>query len=81
MVETIINAIIDFACGLADVIMFLLPMSPFSALELAFDNQLLRHINYFLPVGEALNILTAWGIAILGWYLYSLILRWVKAVR
>ncbi|MDR0325038.1 MAG: hypothetical protein LBI19_02945 [Oscillospiraceae bacterium] len=88
MVETIagwlqgaVNGLIDIAAGLADAIFWLLPTSPFAALELAFDSTLLGHINYFLPVREALNILAAWGFAIAAWYLYQLILRWVKAIR
>ena len=81
MVEGIVNTLIDIASAIADGLMWLLPISPFSTLELVFDNDLMGHINYFLPVQEAVNILVAWGVAIGIWYLYALVLRWVKAVR
>jgi hypothetical protein len=81
MVEGILNTLIDIASGIADGLMWLLPISPFSALELVFDNNLMGYINFFLPVQEAVNLLVGWGVAIGLWYLYALILRWVKAVR
>jgi hypothetical protein len=81
MVDAIFNGIIDVGAGIADGIVWLLPKSPFSALELAFDSDLLGYINYFLPVQEALSMLTMWGMAIGGWYIYKIILRWVKVIR
>jgi hypothetical protein len=81
MVAGIVNTLINIASGIADGLVWLLPMSPFSALELAFDSELMGYINYFLPVSEAVNLLAGWGIAILAWYLYMLILRWIKAIR
>jgi hypothetical protein len=77
----LVNGLIGVMSAIADGIIWLLPSSPFTALELAFDNDLLGHINYFLPVSEALNLLVAWGISIASFYLYKIILRWVKALR
>ena len=81
MVEGIVNTLIDIASGIADGIVWLLPISPFAAMELVFDGELMGYINHFLPVQEAVNILVGWGVAIGVWYLYALILRLVKAVR
>ena len=77
----VVNGGIDMLSALADGIVWLLPTSPFTYLELAFDSKLLGYINYFLPVSEILGILTAWGAAVGGWYLYKIILRWFKLIR
>jgi hypothetical protein len=79
--NSILNGIIDVMSTIADGIVWLLPKSPFAALELAFDGELLGYMNYFLPISEMLNIMVSWGIAIAAFYLYKIILRWVKALR
>jgi hypothetical protein len=77
----IANWLVDAFSKLADGVVWLLPPSPFAALELAFDGEILRYVNYFVPVKEALDILVAWGTTIAGWYLYQIIMRWAKAIR
>lgn len=58
-----------------------LPASPFKLLELTPLKDILGYINYFLPMDFILSSLTAWGSAILIYYAYHIILRWVKAVE
>ena len=77
----VINWFIDKVALLGEGVTAILPRSPFTYLNVALDAKWLGYINYFLPVSEVLNILVAWGAAILLWYAYQILLRWVKAVR
>lgn len=61
-------------------VVFLLPDSPFSLLDMTPLHDYLGYINYFVPLDFIINLLTAWGGAILVYYAYHIILRWVKAV-
>ena len=57
------------------------PIEPFiQTIANGFGSQLLGYINYFIPISEMLGALTLWLIAIGGYYLASIILRWAKAV-
>lgn len=71
----IINQVWTFIQGL-------LPRSPFQAFynEYVINSDLLKNINWFLPVGEAIAILEAWILAVTTYYLISAILRFAKII-
>jgi hypothetical protein len=63
-------------------LMSVLPTSPFSS----FINSLeqlpyLGYLNYFVPVGTFLKIGAAWLSAIALFYLYSIVMRWVRMIE
>lgn len=63
-------------------LMKVLPLSPFAD----FISQLetlpyLGYINYFIPIGTFLKIGVAWLGAIGLFYLYSIIMRWVRMIE
>lgn len=62
-------------------IVSVLPDSPFTLLDMTPLHDYLPYINYFIPMDYILSTLTAWGAAILIYYCYHIILRWVKAVN
>ena len=65
----------------ADTLKSVLPMSPFAPFIDQFSNlPYISWLNWFIPVGEIINVLTAWLGAILLFYAYSIVLRWVKAI-
>lgn len=65
----------------ADTLKSVLPMSPFVPFIDQFSNlPYISWLNWFIPVGEIINVLTAWLGAILLFYAYSIVLRWVKAI-
>lgn len=67
----------SFANSLASV----LPRSPFSQFLAQFENlPFLGFINWFIPIGTCIDILLAWLSAIALFYLYSIALRWLKAI-
>lgn len=59
----------------------LLPDSPFTAISNTPIAQYLPWINWFVPFDFVVLTLTTWLIAVGGYYVYSVILRWVKAVE
>lgn len=76
----------DFMKGILDALGSLvekvLPTSPFRPFINALGNMsFLGYLNWFVPVGTLIKIAAAWGGAIGIYYLYSIILRWIKAIR
>ena len=78
---TVVNGAIELLALLGDAIVFLLPTFSFGNVLDGLDPQLLRAVNYYVPVTLMLDTAQAWIIAILMWYLYQIVLRWVKAIR
>jgi hypothetical protein len=78
---TIVNGVIELIAKLGEAIIWLLPKSPFSAIQNLFDGEWLGYVNYYIPIAEMVNFASAWLLAIGLWYLYAIILRWVKAIR
>lgn len=80
MWDTLSDALVSMAVGIIQ----LFPASPFSILDslsgtAAYD--WLRMLNWFIPIGTFVGILEAWlsGIAI--YYIYQIVLRWIKVVE
>lgn len=65
-----------------DTVLKVLPTSPFrdfiSTLE---ELPYLGYLNYFVPIGTFIKIGTAWLGAIALFYLYSIVLRWIRAIE
>lgn len=67
--------------GLIDNIVHLLPQSPFAEfLDEFSDLPALGYLNWFFPVRDCLRVMVAWLAAIALFYLYSVIMRWVKMI-
>lgn len=65
-----------------DWVLKLLPTSPFSAYIDALENiPFLGYLNYFLPISTFIAIGEAWLVAVGLFYLYSIILRWIRAIE
>jgi len=59
----------------------LLPDSPFKLIDNSPIKDLLPYINWFIPFDFMVTTFTAWLVAIAVYYVYSVILRWVKAIN
>lgn len=71
----------DWASGFFDRIIAILPLSPFQRFVDWFDNlPYLKWFNWFFPVTECLSVLAVWLVAVALFYLYSVIMRWVKLI-
>lgn len=65
-----------------DWVLGLLPTSPFTAFIEACGNlPYLGWLNWFIPVGKMIAIGEAWLISIGLFYLYSIVLRWIRAIE
>lgn len=65
----------------ADTILRALPHSPFDQYISMFEKlEYLGYLNWFIPVGAFLKILSAWVAAIGVFYIYSIIMRWIKMI-
>lgn len=74
MFNEIINA---FAAAVIKV----LPLSPFQQYIKEFSNlPYLGYLNWFLPIGSFIKIGMVWLVAIGTFYIYSIVLRWIKAI-
>ena len=63
-------------------VLALLPTSPFTQFIEACSNiPYLGWLNWFIPVGQMLAIGEAWLVAIGLFYLYSIVLRWIRAIE
>ena len=79
--DSLYNALIRVVNYVVDNLSLILPMSPFRP----YINQLqdlpwIGVVNYFVPIGTMLDIMFAWVTAMGLYYVYALILRWVKIV-
>jgi len=58
-----------------------LPDSPFTMLDNSPIQSILPYINWFIPLSSMVSILEVWLSAIAVYYVYSAVLRWVKAIN
>ena len=66
---------------LVDQLVRLLPTSPFADFIDDFANlPWLGVLNWFLPVQQILTVMAAWLAAVSLFYVYSVIMRWVKLI-
>ena len=77
----IINSGLSWLKSMIAAVIDLLPDSPFQIEIPDFVTDIIGYVNYFIPIGSMLKILTAWTAAILVWYVASLLLRWIKAIE
>lgn len=65
----------------ADTLSEVLPKSPFRQFLDSFaDIPFLGYLNWFVPIKEILIVMVAWLGAVTLYYLYSIIMRWLKVI-
>lgn len=75
--EWLLEKLADFGNTLLSV----LPKSPFSDLLNSFaDMPFMGWINWIFPIREFIYIGSLWLACITTFYLYSIIMRWIKAI-
>lgn len=75
----------DMLSGLWDafaaMLQTVLPLSPFQRwVSAAQGLPYIGWLNWFFPVGECLAVMAAWLTAVGVFYLYSIIMRWLKVI-
>jgi len=77
---SVFNSIMQAIKNLLVWVLDFLPNSPFAALDNSPVAQYLPYINWFMPLPFMLSTMELWLTSIAVYYVYSAILRWVKAV-
>ena len=70
--------------ALALKVINLLPESPFVILDEVSRSEFyewLRILNWFIPVNTFVSILEGWLVAVSIYYVYQIVLRWVKVIE
>lgn len=75
------NFIISSLGAILTLIVSLLPKSPFALIDNSPIAEYLPTINFFIPVSQIIAIGQAWLLAIGSYYLYQIVLRWIKAIE
>ena len=64
-----------------NTILKLFPKSPFLVLnQFALDSDLLKYLNYLLPINEIVVFTEAWLVCVGVYMIYSAVARWVKLI-
>lgn len=81
----IFMGIMDWLASLGNVALAILPNSPIQAGIATQGFQgfqtIMGNINYFVPIGTFITILTSYATAVLIYYGLRVILRWAKAIQ
>lgn len=68
--------------GFLEFLASVLPLSPFRGfIDSIGSFEYLGWLNWFFPVGDCIKVLAAWVAVISTYFVYSIILRWVKAIH
>lgn len=65
-----------------DWVLKLLPTSPFTSfINACSDMPYLGWFNWFVPVSQMIAVGESWLVSIGLFYMYSIVLRWIKAIE
>ena len=65
----------------AELLKEVLPTSPFREfLDRFSEIEYLGYLNWFVPVGDIIVVMELWLGAVSAYYLYSVVMRWVKVI-
>ena len=77
LLNSIIKNLADFLKTEIDI----LHASPFQAVNNSDVSSFLGTLNWFIPVSQMVAIGETWLVAVGLYYLYSIVLRWIKAIQ
>lgn len=76
----IANFFIDNIVSLINLILAILPDSPFANIDFSVFAPYLGFINWLIPVGQMIAFLFVWGTAVLIYYIYSVAMRFTQVI-
>lgn len=80
MLDSLSDALVSFAVKVVE----LFPESPFTVLDRLSSSEFyewLRMLNWFIPVNTFVSILESWLVAVGLYYVYQIVLRWIKVIE
>lgn len=78
--DALSDALVSFALGVVN----LFPTSPFVILDELSNSEIyewLQMLNWFIPINTFVAILETWLSCVALYYMYQVVLRWVKVVE
>lgn len=82
MLLKLLQGILDGLGALLRLVIGLLPTSPFDGLRaVSLENEWIGFLCYIVPMPEIIATLEAWVVSVSAFYLYSSVLRWIKAIE
>lgn len=79
-----LDGLTDALVSLALTIINFFPQSPFRPLLDRFHDSdiytILCYVNYILPISDMLAILSLWIVGVSAYYIYQLVLRWIRVI-
>lgn len=81
LVKDIFTQVGTFLSTMINGLVSLLPDSPFTIISNSPIASYLKYINWFLPFDFAVQLLQIWVVSVSSYYIYSVILRWIKAIE
>ncbi len=78
--DSLTDSLVSFAVSVIE----LFPTSPFTILNELSNSEFyewLQMLNWFIPVGTFVSILEGWLTCVAVYYVYQIILRWVKVIE
>lgn len=76
-----LNLIIKALGAVLSFIFKILPTSPFTLISNSPIAPFLGTLNYFFPISEMILIGEGWLVCVGSFYIYQIVLRWVKAIE
>lgn len=79
----LINNIISIVSDVLNSIFGLLPNSPFNMdnIDISAISEYVSYLNWILPLDNILIITMSWLVAISIYYVYQIIMRWIRAIE
>lgn len=79
---TLVNSLISAIGFLGNSIIGVLPNSPFSGINIRIiPEDLFSALSWIIPFETILTIFNTSLIAVTGYYIYQVVLRWIKAIK
>lgn len=80
MLDGLTASLVEFAISVIE----LFPESPFLILEELSTTEfydLLRFLNWFIPINTFITIFDTWLVGVALYYAYQVVLRWIKVIE
>ena len=75
------QTLINLASALLETLCRVLPTSPFEKMqEFVINSDFLSFVNYFLPLREIVVTCELWLVAIITFYVWMILGRWIKVL-
>lgn len=78
--DALTDAVVSFVVGVVE----LFPTSPFVILDSMASSEFyewLQMVNWFIPINTFVGILETWLSCVAVYYVYQIVLRWVKVIE